>query len=84
MDIRNTVKEVISAVQLEDERRNLQTLDHTKSDKVSYPSFSGDPGEDLLRFKEKINERKYRKIINPKLLTLLTQKKIEYKTEIEV
>ena len=56
MDIRNTVKEVISAVQLEDERRNLQTLDHAKSDKVSYPSFSGDPGEDLLRFKEKINE----------------------------
>ena len=56
MDIRNKVKEVTTAVQDEDERRNLQTLEYSKSDKVDYPSFSGEPGEDLVRFREKIND----------------------------
>ena len=56
LETRNKVKEVICAVQSEDERRNLQTLESAKSDKVSYPTFSGETGEDLVRFKTKINE----------------------------
>ena len=56
IEIRNKLKEVVIAVQSEDEKRNLQTLEHAKSDKVSYPSFNGDAGEDLIRFREKMNE----------------------------
>ena len=56
LEIRNTVKAVILAVQFEDERRNLQTLQSSKSDKVAYPTFSGEPGEDLVRFKEKMKD----------------------------
>ena len=56
LDLRNKVKEVIIAVQHEDERRNLQTLENPKTDKVSYPVFSGEAGEDLVRFREKIND----------------------------
>ena len=52
--IRNKVKEVILAVQHEDDRRNLQTLQSSKSDKVVYPTFSGEAGEDLVRVKEKM------------------------------
>ena len=50
------VREVSLAVQAEDDRRNLQTLQASKSDKVSYPSFSGEAGDDLVRFKEKMND----------------------------
>ena len=56
LEIRNTVKEVTIAVQSEDEKRNLQTLETAKTDKVGYPTFSGEPGEDLVRFREKIND----------------------------
>ena len=53
-DIRNRVKEVTLAVKKEDTRRNLQTLLPLKSDKVKYPTFSGDIGEDYIKFKEKV------------------------------
>ena len=53
-EIRSKVKEVTQAVRAEDEKRNLQTLLPTKSDKVKYPTFGGEPGEDLVRFKEKM------------------------------
>ena len=56
IEIRNKVREVNLAVQAEDDRRNLQTLQTSKSDKVSYPSFTGEAGDDLVRFKEKIND----------------------------
>ena len=56
IEIRNKVKEVVLAVQSEDERRNLQTLESAKTDKVTYPTFSGEAGEDLMRFREKIKE----------------------------
>ena len=56
ISIRNTVKEVIIAVQFEDEDRNLQTLQSSKPENVKYPTFSGDPGEDLLKFKTRISE----------------------------
>ena len=46
-EIRIKVKEVTIAVNQEDVRRNLQTLRPTKSDKVTYPKFSGEPGEDF-------------------------------------
>ena len=54
--LRNKVKEVSIAVRKEDQRRNLQTLMPVKSEKVKYPTFGGDAGEDLVKFKEKINE----------------------------
>ena len=54
--IRNQVKEVTLAVKTEDQSRNLQSLLPLKSEKVKYPSFSGDPGEDLIKFKDKITE----------------------------
>ena len=53
-EIRTKVKEVSRAVRAEDEKRKLQTLLPTKSDKVKYPSFGGEPGEDLVKFKEKM------------------------------
>ena len=56
IEIRGKVREVTLAVEFEDEKRNLQTLQASKSDKVSYPSFSGEAGEDLVRFKEKLND----------------------------
>ena len=55
-DVRNKVKQVILAVKAEDQSRNLQSLLPSKSEKVKYPNFSGEPGEDLLKFKEKITE----------------------------
>ena len=55
-EIRNKVKEVIIAVKEEDTRRNLQTLLPNVSDKVKYPVFSGETGEDLLKFKDKMQE----------------------------
>ena len=56
IDVRNNVKEVGIAVQFEDDDRNLQTLQPSKSEKVKYPSFSGEPGEDLVKFKLKMAE----------------------------
>ena len=56
LEIRNKLKEVTLAVQAEDDRRNLQTLEYAKSDKVGYPTFSGEAGEDLIKFKEKMND----------------------------
>ena len=55
-NIRNKLKEVVLAVKLEDQERNLQSLLPSKSEKVKYPTFAGEPGEDLLKFKEKITE----------------------------
>ena len=55
-NIRVKLKEVVLAVKNEDERRNLQTLLPSKADKIKYPVFSGDPGEDLVRFKVKMQE----------------------------
>ena len=55
-EVRIQVKAVVLAVKSEDEKRNLQTLLPAKSDKVKYPQFSGDPGEDFVKFKEKLNE----------------------------
>ena len=43
-NIRIKVKEVSIAVKNEDQRRNLQSLLPTKSEKVKYPNFSGDSG----------------------------------------
>ena len=54
--LRVKVKEVTLAVQEEDRRRNLQSLLPNKTEKVKYPCFSGEPGEDLIRFKEKMLE----------------------------
>ena len=54
--IRVKVKEVTMAVRNEDQKRNLQSLLPAKTEKVKYPSFSGDSGEDLTKFKEKMNE----------------------------
>ena len=55
-NIRNKVKEVSLAVKDEDKKRNLQSLLPSKVDKVKYPCFSGDPGEDFMRFREKMLE----------------------------
>ena len=55
-DIRNKTKEVILAVKTEDSERNLQSLLPIKSEKVKYPSFSGEVGEDLFKFKNKMIE----------------------------
>ena len=55
-DVRNKVKEVIIAVKAEDSRRNLQTLLPQKSDKIKYPTFSGEVGEDLIKFKSKMED----------------------------
>ena len=49
-------KEVMLSVRKEDERRNLQSLLPSKSEKVKYPFFAGDIGEDYFRFKEKMME----------------------------
>ena len=56
VEIRNKVKEVGIAVMFEDEDRNLQSLQPSRSEKVKYPTFSGDPGEDLVKFKLKMGE----------------------------
>ena len=53
-NIRNKLKEVSIAVKREDDRRNLQSLLPAKGDKVKYPTFGGEPGEDLVKFKEKM------------------------------
>ena len=45
-----------TAVSAEDVRRNLYTLDNNKSEKVKYPTFSGDKKEDYLKFKTKMME----------------------------
>ena len=55
-EIRNKVKEVIIAVRDEDHTRNLQSLLPAKSEKVKYPIFTGESGEDFMRFKEKMIE----------------------------
>ena len=55
-EVRVQVKAVILAVKSEDEKRNLQTLMPAKSDKVKYPQFSGDPGEDFVKFRDKLKE----------------------------
>ena len=54
--LRIKVKEVTIAVKVEDQKRNLQTLMPQKSEKVKYPTFSGDVGEDMVKFKKKIIE----------------------------
>ena len=56
IEIRNQVKEVCTAVQFEDIDRNLQTLQPFKPETVKYPTFSGEPGEDLLKFKNRMSE----------------------------
>ena len=56
ISLRNKVKEVSITVQKEDEQRNLQTLVPNKSKKIKYPTFSGDPGEDLVKFKLRMAE----------------------------
>ena len=56
VSLRNQVKDVSSTVQMEDDERNLQTLAPNKSEKVKYPTFSGDPGEDLVKFKTRMAE----------------------------
>ena len=40
----------------EDKRRFLFTLDHAKSEKVKFPTFSGDKKEDFLKFKIKMTQ----------------------------
>ena len=54
--VRNQVKEVIIAVKAEDSRRNLQTLLPQKSAKIKYPVFSGDIGEDFVKFRAKMED----------------------------
>ena len=50
------MKEVSIASKAEDHKRNLQTLMPLKSEKVKYPTFSGEAGDDLVKFKEKMIE----------------------------
>ena len=45
--IRVKVKKVTMAVRNEDQKRNLQSLLPAMTEKVKYPSFSGESGEDL-------------------------------------
>ena len=54
--IRDKLKEVSMVLRQEDESRNLQSLMPSKADKVKYPSFSGEPGDDFVKFKEKMLE----------------------------
>ena len=54
--LRLKVKEVSIAVKEEDQKRNLQTLMPSKTEKVKYPAFSGDVGVDFLKFKKKLEE----------------------------
>ena len=46
------VKELVDAVREEDVTRELYTLDVSKNEKVSYPSFEGRDDEDFSKFKE--------------------------------
>ena len=50
----------------EDKRRNLFTLDNTKTEKVRFPTFSGDKNEDFLKFRIKMEKsvQKNRVVLN--------------------
>ena len=51
---KKTVEDALEAVEKEDTRRNLFTLDKGVTSKLEYPKFSGEFSECFLKFKEKM------------------------------
>ena len=53
---RNSVNDVIKAIEKEDKDRNIRTLDSSKPEQRIFKKFGGTPGEDFLHFKKDFEE----------------------------
>ena len=49
-----------SSLKKEDADRGLYTLEPVRSDIIEYPTFSGLPSEDLLKFVETMQQRRWK------------------------
>ena len=56
-DLRIDVKDAKEAVSKEDSDRALFSLESSKGEILKYPNFAGDPGQDFVKFKEKMDYR---------------------------
>lgn len=54
LELRVDFKDARSSVILEDKQRGLYSLNKTTGEVLKYPTFSGEPGQDLVKFKEKV------------------------------
>ena len=51
--IREKFDNIKKAVQFQDRERGLFTMEPTKTEKVTFPTFSGKPSEDYMKWKQK-------------------------------
>ena len=56
-DLRIDVKDAKEAVTKEDTDRALFSLESSKGEILKYPNFAGDPGQEFVKFKEKMDYR---------------------------
>ena len=56
-ETRLELKDAKTAVLNQDKQRSLFSLESSKGQMLKYPTFSGDAGEDLVKFKEKMEYR---------------------------
>ena len=54
LELRVDFRDAKTAVLKEEKGRGLYSLDQSKGEVLKYPSFSGDPGQDLVKFREKM------------------------------
>ena len=57
LDLRLDFKDAKDAIVMQDSDRNLFSLNTTKGEVLKYPTFSGDPSQDYVKFKEKMVNR---------------------------
>ena len=57
LEMRLELKDAKAAVQDEDKKRSLFSLESSKGEVLKYPTFSGEAGEDLVKFKDKMEYR---------------------------
>ena len=57
LEMRLELKDAKTTIQEQDKLRSLFSLETNKGEVLEYPSFSGEPGEDLVKFKEKMEYR---------------------------
>ena len=57
LDMRLDIVDAKAAVQAQDKERSLFSLERSKGQVLKYPTFTGEDGEDLVKFKEKMEYR---------------------------